>query len=320
MEISRGETSILKAISIISVIMAHAYGWANIFEGIPVLRSYRIWSFFVQTGLTIFFFLSGYGVYQSYHIKGLENYWNNKIEKIFIPAALVQIIWFIILPFWGDKLFENNSEGLTLWEDVLCISHENSLDGTMWFLSFLLFCYLCFYMFFRIFNSKYKAIVFFLVFWIVISPFLNKIWNSVLYFIPAFAIGVLVSFAYTFKHYKISDKMAIFGAIILCVLNVMFIVFLFKKSVVIDVIADFLLALLFFLIIKVVGEKRLRILKRIGDISFYIYLLEYKIIFSWFDYNMFSVGMRIVAFVLLFMITVIASYYIKKGVKLIMRG
>lgn len=320
MDISRDEASILKAISIVSVIMAHAYGWANIFEGIPIFSSYRIWSFFVQSGLTIFFFLSGYGVFQSFQVKGFNNYWNNKIEKIYFPAMVVQIIWLIILSFAGTEQFGIIEKGSALWGDILCISPENTLDGTMWFLSFLLLCYLSFYMFFRLLKSKYISLILFCVFWIVISPFIINIWKSVQYFIPAFAIGVMVSFAHTFMNYKFSKKIVIFGIIKLSMLNAIFIVFLFKKSVVIDIIADFLLALLFLLLIRIVGEKRLRILKWIGDLSFYIYLLEYKIIFSWFDYNMFSVGIRIVAFALLFVITVIASYCIKMGVKLIMRG
>ena len=61
---------------------------------------------------------------------------------------LIQTVYFLLEYFFDNGI---NIPWNTLITDILCISQQNSIDGTMWYLSYLLFCYTVFYIFFGLF-------------------------------------------------------------------------------------------------------------------------------------------------------------------------
>ena len=65
--ITREETTILKAIAIMTVIFTHANG-KQAFEGIPLLGNSRFTSELCMGGMSIFLILSGYGLKKYYNI------------------------------------------------------------------------------------------------------------------------------------------------------------------------------------------------------------------------------------------------------------
>ena len=320
MSISKRESNILKAISIISVILAHAYGWANAYEGSPILSSYRLMGLFCQGGLTLFFFLSGYGVYQSFLAKGLKDYWNNKIDKIYLPAALVQLVWFIVAYYLNIYENGNFDTGSIAFLNILCVNPKNSLDGTMWFLSFLLCCYLSFYLVLRLIKDKRVAFLSMAIYWGVLSYYIGNIWELAVYYAPFFFIGTIVSAIFSTKHYHFSFRAAFIITLLTGGLLVFYILFFFKKFIFFDTVAGLMVALLIYLLVRFVGEEKLVLLEWLGGYSFYIYLLEYKVIFAWIDYSKYTVLQRNMVIFFLFAVTLLLSFIIKKVVNRLLLG
>lgn len=91
--------------------------------------------------VTLFLALSGYGLTASWKSDSdMNNYWRNKLEKIYFPYALITILWMFVF-------FTKPLSGKIVFFNVLCININNGLvlDSTMWFLTFLWLWYIFFY-------------------------------------------------------------------------------------------------------------------------------------------------------------------------------
>lgn len=143
--IKKEETVYLKAIAIISVILCHFWGW--IYEPAPILK--LIGDSAAQSGVFLFLFLSGYGVMQSYDKKGLKNFWNRRILKIYVPFLLVSLTE-LVLEIWNyrDNIYDMYIRSTFL--SALGLYPNNLLDSTFWFIPFILLQYLAFYLSFRL--------------------------------------------------------------------------------------------------------------------------------------------------------------------------
>lgn len=139
--ISKKETHILKAVSILAIIVCHFYGWIDTSSAILS----RISSSLSQSGVFLFLFLSGYGICKSYKINALKNYWKKRLSKIYIPFLLVVIPQFL-LKVWN---YRNNISDMYIASTVLSafgLYPNNLLDGTLWFVCYILFEYVLFYL------------------------------------------------------------------------------------------------------------------------------------------------------------------------------
>lgn len=311
MIISRDETKILKAISIISVILAHAYGWANIFGKLPV---YRIIICYCQCGLALFFFLSGYGVYNSYINKGLSGYWDNKFKKIFIPAAVIQSIWLVVCRIVGKNNYTDDNLYL-VFGDITCINPIDKLDGTMWFLSFIFFCYFSFFCIHKVIRNKRYALIALVAYWVVLLPWMGKIWESVYYFTPAFVVGVLFAALLGNGKLVISKNIQILLFLLLGTMSALYVVYYCRKNNIVDTIASIIMTIFMIFGIKLINTQYLKVFNWIGNYSFYVYLLEYKVIFGLVDYTSISlIWIRLIVFIVLLISTLIVSYIVKQCV------
>ncbi len=146
MRISKEVTTSLKGFAILSVVIAHACGFAKAFSRIPLLRDAQFCSMFCQAGMCIFLILSGYGLYASYSGNGLGDFWDKRIAKIILPGTLVNACWFV---------FTNLKDGIANmpFSSILCIDEDNVVDSTMWYLSYIFFCYVIFYVCFKYFKQ-----------------------------------------------------------------------------------------------------------------------------------------------------------------------
>lgn len=138
--ITKRETSILKAISIISIVICHFHGW--IYQPGEIIS--RISGSLSQSGVILFLFLSGYGIYTSCEKSGLAHYWRKRLCKIYIPFMIVVMPQFII-EIWH---YRRNIGDMYIASTVLSalgLFPDNLLDGTLWFVCFILFEYVVFY-------------------------------------------------------------------------------------------------------------------------------------------------------------------------------
>lgn len=139
----------IRGLAMIMIIFVHSvneYEWYN-----STLSKFALIPLFGTFGSSLFFFMSGYGIFNSLRKKGKEikyNYLLAQIKKILIPVAVVYVINSIILPY-------------TLTYNNISIDHSNILtlslpEGTdIWFIKIILFDYLTtFFIFKSISNYK----------------------------------------------------------------------------------------------------------------------------------------------------------------------
>lgn len=124
----------LKAFAILLVVFEHI----AFLYGLPA----RYTNIIGTSGVHIFLILSGYGLYKSYRKKGIsfKEYWNPKITKVFMPYATITILY---------NLLFTKCEITLLIKNIFCIDFTRSIDGTMWYMSFLLIWYMLFFIFFH---------------------------------------------------------------------------------------------------------------------------------------------------------------------------
>lgn len=86
-------------------------------------------------GVSMFLILSGYGLNESYHRKGLSNFWKSKLLRVIVPCWLVEILFLI---------FESSH-----FDTIIFIKHLLCIDRN-WYIRYLFYWYLLFY-----FSTKY---------------------------------------------------------------------------------------------------------------------------------------------------------------------
>ena len=86
-------------------------------------------------GVSMFLILSGYGLNESYHRKGLRNFWKSKLLRVIVPCWFVEIIF----------LFFESSH----FDSIVFIKHLLCIDRN-WYIRYLFYWYLLFY-----FSTKY---------------------------------------------------------------------------------------------------------------------------------------------------------------------
>lgn len=84
MVISRESSNSLKGIAVLLILICHMLGGGF---------GYRIFTPLGGIGVSIFLFLSGYGLNESFTAKGLSHFWKNKLIRLLLPY----ILWLIIL-------------------------------------------------------------------------------------------------------------------------------------------------------------------------------------------------------------------------------
>jgi len=188
--IDRKISNYLKAIAIIFVIFFdHIFGGTfSLITSVP----------FGAGAVNIFLILSGYGLYVSYCSKGLnvKSYWSKKIDTIFIPYTIITVIYFVYLRFIGT-----NVSFYILLKNILCIDFQRHIDGTMWYMSFLLIWYMVFFFVFYFgFPKIFKILIMFFGGCVFHQYIFNNIFDvcSWQFSVNAFAFptGILIGYVF----------------------------------------------------------------------------------------------------------------------------
>lgn len=276
--LSRKETNLLKGVAILMVLIGHL-GLLNV-AGI---------------GVALFLYASGYGVFCSYRHKGLSHYFTNKIQKIWVPYALVFILSYAIHPCYDVPRFILSFFGM---------NPNPKTDPTMWYISFLFLFYLSFYFVFSIERKKLKFPLSCLLLSIilVLSLFVyDRSFGAVLY-VPAFPLGVMMA--------KLSDKIAYRGIYSFMIFSIACLSYLCMQwNVVIYGMFIYAGGMSILIIVKRLSDYKSVIFSFLGKISYPIYLVEglflvkYKKEMMLFDSNitnyLLKIGGVIIAAVLL---------------------
>ena len=150
----RTHTTYIKGFAILLVILSHMGGRFGIRYLTPL----------GGTGVAMFLVCTGYGLSESYKGKGLTNYWQNKISKVWFPYFLIQSIAALFLSYsFFDYI-----------KDVLLLEYNHPFG---WYMQFLFMWYIVFYVINKInfLSPQCKYILFGLISLLII--FLpNQLW------------------------------------------------------------------------------------------------------------------------------------------------
>lgn len=308
-KISKEESTVLKAVSILTVILTHANG-AQAFVGIPILHNSVFTSLLCQGGMCTFLLLSGYGLYCSYQNKGFDGWWDNKFEKIFFPAIVIQSLWYVISQLYIYIVNHDiQIDYSTIVLDILCFNPHNGIDGSVWYLSYLLFCYTMFYVCFRYIPIKLSSFIFFIIY-IIMVPVSATVWGNNFYCVSSFGLGVIWGILATQRKSIISSNkiLKVLGVGIAVIVAIIYF-FEFRRNWIIDNVASNIVAIGYILFFSFFDCKKMRILYFIGVNSFILYLLQGKTI-SRFPYDNYPIGFRVFIYLVLLIAMILLAWAI----------
>jgi len=151
--ISPQSTMNSKAIAICLVLLGHilVYRGRNAIPHsiYPLFR-------FATLAVGAFAFLSGYGLTKSVERSGLDGFFLKRFSTVYIPFAVTAIGFTSLFQnlFHSWIGVENLLKSLTLFFDP-----ASTIDGTLWFVTFICGWYILFYIVFKIFENKHQRVI-----------------------------------------------------------------------------------------------------------------------------------------------------------------
>jgi membrane-bound acyltransferase YfiQ involved in biofilm formation len=142
----------MKGLSIIIIIIHHLS--LHTLEKPSDLAIFQNFGF---KAVALFLVLSGFGLTISLQKKGITNFFNRRLARVYIPFLLVMILEILL----SQILLNKNTHILT--ELFNAIFHANTLDRTMWFIIYILLWYCVIYLLYYL-NLTNKSKLFFLFF------------------------------------------------------------------------------------------------------------------------------------------------------------
>lgn len=275
--LSKQDSTVLKGIAALSVIAVHAQNWFGTFDGIPILGNTQIVRVFCYGCMCVFLLLSGYGLFSSFLKNGLDRYWDKKFQNIVVPAAIVQCIAFIVQclnRYYNTGVFYTDLTAL--FPDILCLSSNNGIDSTLWYISYQYFCYIVFYIAFSLFSKVTHGVLALVLIFVVTRPLVPTIWGHGTYCMWAFLLGVLFSYAVNYKKYTFPKWAQLSTMVAFFVVGGISNYLNRTSSLVISNVSSVMLAFAMVILFHHVKSEKLRVLTFLGKHSYMLYLLEKK--------------------------------------------
>lgn len=209
-QFDKKQTMRLKGILAILIVMYHTK--MNVVGGF--IDTY--WGYVI---VSMFMFVTGYGLMASYTIKGevyLQTYFRHRFLKLFPPLALATTLFMIIESFAGHGSFIN-------WYRYFKQTGIPPI-GPTWYIYCIIFFYLFFYISMKIGKNKIKKIAILIILSLLFSTFIRNVakwddfwWCSTF----AFLVGVMYEICEKQLFQKLSNTnyLRIYSAILLGVLS-----------------------------------------------------------------------------------------------------
>lgn len=303
-------TNEIRGIAIILVILGHA----------NLIKEGGAW------GVSLFLILSGFGLMLSYLKNGLNNFFIKKIRRVILPYSFVTFLCIL-----ADKLLFHKNYGLfKSLIYVLGFGFKSPVDGTMWYITYLIIWYITFYIIFK-FDIKLRLKIVF-IFIAAISSYIlisNILPNTTVIrnYSFCFPLGVIVGYNFKniimIKSIYLKKYLLILSLILMITFTVFQKHFLIGKDQInsISVIAFGLgcICIISFLNLYIM---KLDFLNIIGHISYELYLLEG--IFLWkynFIFNLaFNIYIKISIYcIFIAILSILLKYILNKFFTLIAR-
>lgn len=252
-----------KGLAIIMVIISHLSS---------IDPKWNIFNSFGKIGVAIFLFVSGYGLIKSYAKNGLEDFWHKRITTVMVPYFIVTALWIIVDYFLGKKdLFQN------IILSLLGLNFNPSIDGTMWYIPYVMIWYLSFYLVFKF--SRMKVISLFGIGLVLFIARIFNIFGEASYHFALHAFTFPIGVFYSLYGERFTEKYKEKFLFLLMTISLLF--YLMNISLngenglyyMINSILFMIISISIFLILKHKGLI-LSFLDLVGGYSFELYLFE----------------------------------------------
>lgn len=275
---------------------------------------------FLYVGM--FFFYSGFGIAQGYKNNSsyLNNFLQKKIQKVYIPFVLMNIIYYFVLKIFLE--FRKFSF-IEFCKDILGFS---LINGISWYIIAILYFYFIFYLSFKYFyRIRYILFLSFMFLYTLICIYLNK--NASWWYISI--IPIFIGIIYSEKEESIRKILKKYYYLILIGVVLLFNIFYFIRF---NKIAYFLgielndkinilfgmLAVIFFVFLVLLVLMKIKIENivtlKLGEISFEIYLYH-GLFLKLFLSDKIFIKNEYIYIILCVVCTLILSLFIKKITK-----
>lgn len=228
-------------------------------------------------GVTIFLFLSGYGLTFSYLKKAdyAKDFFAKRIFRICFPFVLLNIVHLMI-----SSMAYNNK--YTVTELLFFTTGIKLVDGTMWYIYAIFFWYGCFFILFKYFKTNVIEMLIFaaglLYFVFCYSSDFGKFWFDSAF---AFPTGVVLCLRREFLINFIKRHFNYSAFILLCLFAFFFAANHGRDSfsaVFVRSMASVMFVLVICLFMYKVDIQGNKIMSFLGSISFEIYLIHSKLL------------------------------------------
>ncbi|EKN3337479.1 TPA: acyltransferase family protein [Yersinia enterocolitica] len=258
--ISKNSSLNIKALAIIMVLVGHLIGVNKLSVPIPFID-------IATFGVSLFLFISGYGLVKSYESNGLKNFFIKKIKSVYMPFAIATVLVGMAKGYFSDRWFE-------IIKTILFINPKLPIDGTMWYIYFIAVWYILFYVSFRFLSNNLLRILFLSVSSVLIYkiPFSQSYdVASFLFSFHAFTftLGVAVAMCGEYK----KELMLALGCMCMVVFLYLFYLHFLSYDPLNHVMASLISAPAIIFIVSYFDVK-IKILSFIGGISYEVYLFE----------------------------------------------
>lgn len=232
-------------------------------------------------GVTLFLFISGYGLTKSYIKNGIsKEILIRRFKRILIPYSIITALWIIIDMFIYHKTYSLH----TIFLALAGMDFSRSIDASMWYISFILLWYLFFNITFKLpVKNVFKLMILLFISYLFKYHPLTRYTHEVSYqwglSAFTFPIGVLAGLYIDRINKKLSEKHR--NLIYFSTAMVSFIIYIVSLKYInistsIFTISNFSFAFMVIIIIMFLNREKYysRLLGFIGFISYELYLLE----------------------------------------------
>ena len=303
--LSKNTTVEIRGISMLLIVFAHAISQGDV----------TLYTFFFSVsailGVSICFFVSGYGLYMSYLNKNdyLKGFLLTKIPRILIPYLISYLLYIVIQLVRGDMPSINN-----IGKDFITLEMGGLL---LWYLKIQLLLYIFFYISFRLIkNEKIKIIslcFMTLIYYIVIKTCgFEACWYNTCLFFP---LGIIMAKNIDALIYMIKKKATMILSIFVFAVTFLFIFKYGRMNI--DYIIDniYMISFMVFMISFFNKYNGSILLEHMGKYSMEIYLIHLLLLkynlFGYFDSN------SGITYLILLAVTIVISipiYYISNWI------
>lgn len=313
---TRRETNILKGIGILTVILSHtSIMCKEAFGSLPLLRNETACMALCEAGMSLFLFISGYGLHKSYTGKGLKGYIRGKLINVLIPYMAIQALCMLI------SVIKNGFHGSILFNltQLIGINSTNLYDPTMWYISYIIFWYGVFWLAYKIGSGSYLSLA--IIGLVSAAGFIYVPWywgNNADYCIMTFFLGVLAGFIEDkrLKSDKGELKMNPYVRTVICAILALagytLMIGFHRINIISENAGAFMGMAAFILLVRIFRDKYdFPVLYFTGTVSYMVYLLEWKLIICSGIYDIW--GLSILTYAASFVITFALACLLTRG-------